>query len=1026
MGISTGLAWAGLRHRPGPWLLLALGLALAAVMPLAAAGLQERAAVGAVRQAVAAVPEPARGVLAVTSRDLRGPGLAAVSATVSDGLRHAGLPAPGRALAFRSLSLQGTDATVAALDRLPDAVTITSGRLPGPCSPTACEVLVVRSSGSSDPDPGSDPGRALTGPARSLGLVVTGTATLREPRLVGLGLVAPGQPLLVGSDPAAMADLEALTSYGRNLAWYCPLDAGVVTTQGPEAFAAALDAVSADVNLVAGPLNVVWPDGVVLHAAARAEGSAARFAVLGLGAGSLQLGFCLVLAAARRPAQRQHATLLGRRGARPRQVLGAATLQAAYAVLVGLVVGTAAGLALVLVLTHGLVPVPAEAALDALASAWPVVLGLGGAAVVGSVLLAAGPALRPATLRVVLGCVVLLAGGLAALALVRPTTDPRAPLPVVALVGLTLAAGLVAALLWSPVVAVLDRTEETGSRGRRPGSPLRRVALLAGRRPLLPSVTAGFLAAALATASLAGAESASTQRSAQDQAAAQVPLDVAIAPSTQVQLPATVVDAARLTGLAPDVVVAPVTTTVVTVFAGSGGAAALPLTGVDPDVLPLVHRWSAVTGSDRSAADVADLLRTPTPRAPAPVVPAGTRRLVLDARGLDADVTLGLWVSGPDGQERQLRLTQRGDQAYADLTPGPALDVRALEIGESSDHLNHRQHGIGEGSTDRQLPRGTLHLGAVHADGAEVTWSWAGWGADAVTVRPERAAGSATAGLEARYRILDARAVLLPSWVPVAERPVLPVAVDPVTAARVGPRGTFGVTVNQVTRSVRVVAVLDRVPTLPGRFVLADRAAVAALVDGTAPGTGPVSQVWVAAPGPSQAAVRAELTASASAATVRYRSDLTAAFAHDPVTTGFVALLGAAGLVAFLLGLVAVVGGVRGDRELAAADLFALEVDGVGPGALRRVLLGRTVLVLVVGLPVGLVGGAGLAAVATRLLGTGADGRPLTPPLHLVLVAAPTALVLVAGVLGTVVAAGLTAAASLREPVLAAPELDLR
>ena len=63
---------------------------------------------------------------------------------------------------------------------------------------------------------------------------------------------------------------------------------------------------------------------------------------------------------------------------------------------------------------------------------------------------------------------------------------------------------------------------------------------------------------------------------------------------------------------------------------------------------------------------------------------------------------------------------------------------------------------------------------------------------------------------------------------------------------------------------------------------------------------------------------------------------------------------------------------------------------------------------------------------ATRLLGTGPDGRPLTPPLHVVLASAPTALVLVAAVVGTVLAAALTASASLREPALAAPELDLR
>ena len=43
--------------------------------------------------------------------------------------------------------------------------------------------------------------------------------------------------------------------------------------------------------------------------------------------------------------------------------------------------------------------------------------------------------MRPAALRAVLAAVVLLAGGLAVLALVRPTTDPGAPLPVAALWG---------------------------------------------------------------------------------------------------------------------------------------------------------------------------------------------------------------------------------------------------------------------------------------------------------------------------------------------------------------------------------------------------------------------------------------------------------------------------------------------------------------------------------------------------------------------------------------------------------------
>ena len=38
MRVELGLALAGIRHRPGPWILLAAGVALATMLPLVAAG----------------------------------------------------------------------------------------------------------------------------------------------------------------------------------------------------------------------------------------------------------------------------------------------------------------------------------------------------------------------------------------------------------------------------------------------------------------------------------------------------------------------------------------------------------------------------------------------------------------------------------------------------------------------------------------------------------------------------------------------------------------------------------------------------------------------------------------------------------------------------------------------------------------------------------------------------------------------------------------------------------------------------
>ncbi len=72
MRVLAGLALAGLRHRVGLWLLLALGVALAAGLPVFAAGLRADSAVAAVRTAVDEIPPASRAVLSVTSTTLDG------------------------------------------------------------------------------------------------------------------------------------------------------------------------------------------------------------------------------------------------------------------------------------------------------------------------------------------------------------------------------------------------------------------------------------------------------------------------------------------------------------------------------------------------------------------------------------------------------------------------------------------------------------------------------------------------------------------------------------------------------------------------------------------------------------------------------------------------------------------------------------------------------------------------------------------------------------------------------------------
>jgi hypothetical protein len=481
------------------------------------------------------------------------------------------------------------------------------------------------------------------------------------------------------------------------------------------------------------------------------------------------------------------------------------------------------------------------------------------------------------------------------------------------------------------------------------------------------------------------------------------------------------VNTERLRALSPDVSVYPVVTSTVTAFAGTPAATAVPLTGLDPAALSQMHGFAATTGADLSAPDMAGLLAVGTrPDARSPVVPAGTRRITLDAEGADSSIAVGVWLATTGGSEFQLKLGGSGSQLTATLNPGPALVVRAVEIAESSDHLTRRQHGVGEGRTDRPLTSGVLRLGTVTADGSPLAWPWTAWASEQA-----RLAQASPGTVAIRYQLSDRRTILTPHAGDL--RLVLPVAVDPETAAHAGPNGTFGLSVNQVPVQARVVAVLRYLPAVGSSFVLADLTAVTALLDSSAPGTAAVSQVWISAPGGALTAVRDALEASpAVTATLSYRTELARALAADPVATRSVGLLGVAGGAALLLAMVAAASSVHADREESAASLYALELDGMSLAGLRTVLALRIGLAVLLAVPIGLLAGWALTAAALRLLVTGPAGTAVEPPLRVVLGFASTGGVVSVALASALTAVALASLATLRETLPAAPELDLR
>jgi hypothetical protein len=1019
MRVELGLAWAGIRYRTVPWLLLTLGVAVAVALPVLSAGLRSESAVAAVVSTVDALPPAERTVLAVTSTNLRGPTLTEVDRTVRAGLAADQVAAPVQSLTFRPLSLAGTDVTLGAMDGLGSRVRLTTGVLPRSCTASRCEVLAVRAPGSAQT---IDPAAAMR-PARQLGLVVTGTADLVDDRLVGAGVASANLPLLLGDDPNALADLSSLQLFGRILAWYGTLDGPSVASQGPGRFGQALAQLVDQVNVAGGgPLSISWPVDAVTAAADRAARSASRFAVLGAGAGALQLGFCLVLAAGMRRRQQLVGLLLSRRGATTAQVLLAAVLQAAIAVVAGALLGTLGAAGLVAVRASSSLDA-AKAAEDAVGSSLWVLAALTALAIVLVGATGAWPTAGGRSARWLAAFGLVSSAGVVVLALANRGPDSSGAtgadlLPTLAVVAFVAAVGLLVALAWPLLAAAIGRARRTPVL-TVPGS----TAIIARRRPLVPMITAGFLAAACCLLVFTGGYRQSLRQSAADQAAAQVPLDATIAASALVSVPLDVLDPAALRAAAPTATVHPVVTSVVAAFAGTSLARAFPLTGVDPAALPKMHEFAATTGATIGAEELARRLTTGHPPDPgAPVIPSGSRRVSLTASGDDAAVTVSLWLSTAEGRQHQVSLTRRGGQLTARLEAGPAQTVQAVEIAETASTLMHRQHGVGEGTTDRALTSGTLRLGSASADGVPLSWSWTGWGSGQSTVSvPDPGDAVLT------YQIAQERVVVTPGYVAPADRPVLPVAVDPTTAAAAGATGRFGISVNGQTVPVQVVAVLQRFPGIGKAFVLADRTAVVALLNRSAPGTAAVTQVWIDAPGDSLGDVRDILGSTpVSTAKVTYRSELERAIADDPVATRSILLLSWAGVIALTLAMVAAAATVRADLEESRTDQLALELDGLTPGRLRGRLLTRAALVAVVGTPLGIAGGVLATVVGVRLLVTGPGGAVVVPPLRPVLGALPLLAVVAAAVVGVALASTVTALSALREPFPQATQTDLR
>ena len=1027
MGVVGSLAWARLRHHPARWLLVSLGVAVATVLPVLAANTVTLVAVEAVRYGVAALPPGDRSVVAYYQ------GLRETPERIRqlDGEARAGLtqlatgPIRAQVLTRRIADGKGGSYYFGAADDLRTAVRLTSGRLPTQCRPDLCEVVAL-GAGTPNPDP-------------TLGLVVVGRAERADPLLL-TGSFDPGpESVLLADGVAAAAQLEALAAFQRTYSWVTSVDLDRVDQLGVDGY---LDrSVRVSIELYRDRLSLAAPDNTLRAEAARAERSARRFALLGGAAMALLLGFAAIGAIGLRRDHTAAVALLRRRGASRGRAGLLTVISAAVPVLGGTVVGLAAGLAVAAWRARS-ADLPAWAsAVDAVAAATPTVLGgaLAATAVVVATLTAgllddAGAAreLRggdaPATVvsparlvdfTIVAGVLVAalaLARGAVTSASLGDRTDPLLlALPVIVVV----CGGLLVGRVWPALAAA-------GARLTMALTPRRWIAhqlglLGAVRQPLRPAATAAFLAAATGIVVFAGAYQATLRQGAADQATFTVPLDATVRTGPTLQRP---LDVAPLTRFASDTgaSVHPVIRAAAGVRVNASRTVTAELVGVDPGALTHIRSWDAVVGGP-SAARVGRLLGAGDRPATLPrgfEVPAGARTLEILASGDLADVDLSLWLRTADGRDIGLPLRVDGARLVASV-PQESSPARAfaVTVTESSFAATRRLHRTGEGGNDAEALVGRISLGPPMFPDA-VSPGWTDW----APADPTTATASVSDGrLDVSYRIAGTKVVLQPGAV--VTQPI-PVLADAGTAAA-AQDGLLQLDVGGMAPlSARVVAVVHRFPTVGGTFVVGDVHTLADALDARDPGTGSVSELWLAAP-----TGRADQLADAlrSAPYDRLRSDLRAAdeaqLAADPLAVGASRLLTGSALLALLVAVVALVLLGLAEQRNESAQLYAWESDGVAPSTLRRALFVRTVAVVAVGVPGGVLMGLVLSMLTTALVTVTAVGTSPVPPLVLAIGPVWTAAVVLLGVgIGLVVCA-IVAATAAREPLPRRPEEGL-
>lgn len=973
LGAIATLVLARVRRRPGRWLLIVVGIAIATAFAGAVAAESTIAGDQAARSSLAGLTPLARTVR------ITWPGVVtpSVERRARSVMRSLGI-GPTTAVAVLSpVRLSGIVVVPAAIDPLP--AWVRSRATPGPCRAASCPMLLAGA---------TLPVHVLR--ASWIRIPIAGTAVMRSAAPLGF---IPGQPrgqppVLLTGDVAGLEALPGLSSAYRRHDWLALLPTSglhswqLAQTQRRLLHAQAALASSGSAFSMTAPFAGLE--------AARSDAAAAPKRLLLAGGGALAaLALFIVLAAG--GLRRDLDAELGRlaaAGALTSQCIALVVIESALLCGAAVLIGGGLAVLVTAVLAHT-AGVPAGGVL-----AHSFLTGTGAAALLvgwlcATALVAVLLLVRGQRIAEVLAVVAVAA---LALALTR-SANGNDPLPVLLAPLCCLAAGVI-------VVRLATVALRGGERVARRGPVMTRLAFVGlARAPGPPSLAIAFIAVSFGLGGFALAYRATLLRGASDQAANQVPLDATVSAGADFTTPLEVASPAAWAGLAAGSV-APVRRTQAS-FVSGANSVTVPALGVPAAVIPRLHGWRS---GDSSVPLTTLARRLVSPALAHPSLDRlleGATALRIRAQSFAIAVSVTADFLDPAHNLEQVRLGQAGARSRALLAtvpdvlrrpgPGGGWRLAGIELDEPVGLEATNGHQNAENPTGALRFAGTVRLGTLTVLGpsgrplAQVPLStWRALGA-ANSKRNRGAsvvvgfAASGTPGLLRPPATSDSRPV--------------PVLADPQTAAAAGPGNLLALDVDGLPVSAHVVGVLHRFPTIPSGeagFVIADEETLAAALDAQLPGQGRPDELWISTTHP-QTLENALAQPPFAQFAASFRGQIEHALRTAPVSRAVLrTLLGAAalaGALALLGLLVALLGAARDERV--ERDLIA---QGVGPRGLRAELRMRLLLTASIGVVVGL--GIGLLLTLLAVATVQAAGAVAVPEPPLVTVAPWAELVL--------------------------------